>query len=174
MAVATLVPLEEYLSTSYEPDCEYVDGRLIERNVGEYNHSFLQGIILFALRALSLRAYVELRFQIGDRRFRVPDVLALAPGQKSSAKYQTATPYIVVEILSPEDRISGLKERIQDYLGRGVPNIWVVDPAERTLTVHERAETRTYTDRVTTSDGKFSLDLTDIFRQLAEDEADQE
>jgi Uma2 family endonuclease len=174
MAIATLVPLEEYLSTSYEPDCDYLEGRLVERNVGEYNHSFLQGIILFALRALALRAYVELRFQIGDCRFRVPDVLALAPGQKRSAKYQTDTPYIVVEILLPEDRISGLRERIQDYLGRRVPNIWVVDPAEPTLTVHERAETHTYTDRVTTSDGRISLDLTDIFRQLAEDEADQE
>jgi Uma2 family endonuclease len=170
MAVATMVPLEEYLSTSYEPDCDYLEGRLVERNVGEYNHSFLQGAIMLALRALALRAYVELRFQIGDRRFRVPDVLALAPGQKPSARYQTETPYIVVEILSPEDRVSGLRERIQDYLGRRVPNIWVVDPDERTLTVHESAETHTYSDRVSTSDGKVSLDLTDIFRQLAEDQ----
>jgi Uma2 family endonuclease len=171
MAVATLVPLEEYLSTSYDPDREYVEGRLVERNVGEYNHSFLQGIIMVALRAQQLRAYMELRFQISARRFRVPDVLALAPGQKRSGDYQTETPYIVVEILSPEDRVSALGEALSDYFDRGVPNIWVVDPARKTLTAHQRADAHTCADRVTTADSRVSLDIADIFRQLAEDAA---
>jgi Uma2 family endonuclease len=169
MAVAIPVPLEEYLSTSYDPDREYVEGRLVERNVGEYNHSFLQFIIALSLRNQSLRAYVELRFQIRDGRFRIPHVLALARGQKRSGDYQTETPYIVVEILSPEDRVSAFRERLQDYFDRGVPNIWVVDPAERAVTVHRRAEAHTYSDRVITSDGQISLDIADIFRQLAED-----
>jgi hypothetical protein len=34
MAAATLVSVEEYLSTSYDPDCDYVDGELEDRNVG--------------------------------------------------------------------------------------------------------------------------------------------
>jgi hypothetical protein len=34
MAAATVVPVEEYLRTSYHPDMEYVDGSLLERNVG--------------------------------------------------------------------------------------------------------------------------------------------
>ena len=39
MATApTLISVEEYLSTSYHPDCDYVDGELEERNVGEYSH----------------------------------------------------------------------------------------------------------------------------------------
>jgi hypothetical protein len=45
MAVATLVPIEEYLSTSWDPDREYVAGRLIERNVGELDHSYLQSLM---------------------------------------------------------------------------------------------------------------------------------
>jgi len=35
MQAASLVSLEEYLSTSYDPDCDYVDGAVLERNVGE-------------------------------------------------------------------------------------------------------------------------------------------
>jgi hypothetical protein len=32
MEAGTLVSVEEYLSTVYEPDCEYLDGELLERN----------------------------------------------------------------------------------------------------------------------------------------------
>ena len=45
MATATIVPVEEYLRTSYDPDMEYVDGALLERNVGERRHSRLQFLI---------------------------------------------------------------------------------------------------------------------------------
>jgi hypothetical protein len=30
-----LISVREYLSTSYSPDREYVDGRIVERSVGE-------------------------------------------------------------------------------------------------------------------------------------------
>ena len=36
----TLVSVEEYLNTSYDgADREYVDGRIVERNLGEKDHS---------------------------------------------------------------------------------------------------------------------------------------
>jgi hypothetical protein len=36
-----VVPVEEYLRTSYRPDCDYVDGEVLDRNVGEHDHSDL-------------------------------------------------------------------------------------------------------------------------------------
>ena len=33
--------MEEYLATSYRPDCDYVDGEIEERNLGEKEHSIL-------------------------------------------------------------------------------------------------------------------------------------
>lgn len=36
---ATLISVEEYLATSYQPDCDYVDGCIEERNLGEFDHS---------------------------------------------------------------------------------------------------------------------------------------
>jgi hypothetical protein len=38
----SLVAGEEYLSTSYDPDVEYVDGKLMERNLGDWLHSLIQ------------------------------------------------------------------------------------------------------------------------------------
>ena len=73
------VPVEEYLRTSYEPDCEYVDGHLVERHVGEYFHSLLQSSIATSLvtreRERRFRAFIALRIKISDEpRYRIPDV----------------------------------------------------------------------------------------------------
>ena len=50
MAIATQMSVEEYLRTSFDPDCEYVDGEVLERNEGEKDHSKVQKrlIVLFA------------------------------------------------------------------------------------------------------------------------------
>jgi hypothetical protein len=39
----SLVSVEEYLKTSYSPDCDYVDGVVEERNFGERDHAWIQG-----------------------------------------------------------------------------------------------------------------------------------
>ncbi len=45
MSSATLISVQEYIATTYRPDCDFVDGELRERNSGELEHSLLQGII---------------------------------------------------------------------------------------------------------------------------------
>ena len=42
MARPILIPVSEYLNTSYRPDCDYKDGEVLERNVGEKPHGLLQ------------------------------------------------------------------------------------------------------------------------------------
>ena len=49
MSAGTLISVEEYLNTSYDPDVEYVDGVLVERNVGKWLHSLVQRNIILAL-----------------------------------------------------------------------------------------------------------------------------
>jgi hypothetical protein len=39
------ISVEEYLRTAYEPDREYDDGLVVERNLGEFEHAFLQTIL---------------------------------------------------------------------------------------------------------------------------------
>ena len=42
----TQVSLEKYLRTDYEPDCDYVDGELEERNACEKEHSLVQAFCI--------------------------------------------------------------------------------------------------------------------------------
>jgi Uma2 family endonuclease len=139
VSVATAVPLSEYLNTTYRPDCDYLEGELLERNVGEWDHARLQGLIfgyfLQNEKRLGMIAAPEARVQVKSRRFRVPDVTVLA-GARPEGGIVTTPPFLCVEVLSPRDRIVEMRTRVQDYLDFGVPNVWVIDPKTRLATIY--------------------------------------
>ena len=133
-ALPSLIPVEEYLRTTSDPDCEYVDGVIEERNLGELDHAAVQRALLKWFieheRDLRLIAYPELRIQASPTRFRVADVCVLSASAPREQVIQTP-PVAIIEILSPEDRVSRYLTRLEDYRRMGVRNVWVVDPAER-------------------------------------------
>ena len=133
MATGESVSVQEYLSTSYRPDCDYVDGVVVERNLGEYDHARLQGEVFAYFHARrkqwGLRAIPEQRVQVSPTRFRVPDV-CVVKGEPTEQIFRTP-PFICIEILSPEDRLTQMHQRVQDYLEFGVPYVWILDPATR-------------------------------------------
>src|SRR3954451_21968527 len=104
MAAGSLVSVGEYLSTSYRPDCDYVDGLVVERSVGEKDHSRLQSAIwlYYHLRRpeWALWPFVELRVQVSATRFRVPDVCVMV--EDPTEQILTRPPFICIEVLSPE------------------------------------------------------------------------
>ncbi|HYK36375.1 Uma2 family endonuclease [Alloacidobacterium sp.] len=136
MATAHNLPISvsEYLHTSYHPDCDYVDGIIEERNLGELDHSELQGALLawFAAhrREWGIKAVPEIRIQTSSTRFRVADVCVISSSAPREQIIMTA-PLAVIEILSPDDRVSRYRRRLDDYRKMGVKNIWVIDPAAR-------------------------------------------
>src|SRR3984957_4657544 len=73
MGAATLVSVEDYLSTSYSPDREYLDGWIVERNLGEKTHSTIQRNLIFCFttrrKELGVEAYPEQRVQVSPTRF---------------------------------------------------------------------------------------------------------
>lgn len=134
MASGLLIPLEQYLKTSYSPDRDYLDGEVLERNLGEIEHSSLQREILIFLATrypgLRKRVQPEQRVQVRANRFRIPDLCVLAEGAPRE-KVVTSAPVLCVEILSPEDTMSRTMDRVNDYLQMGVPACWIVDPIRR-------------------------------------------
>jgi Uma2 family endonuclease len=131
-AQQTLVSVEEYLNTSYEgPDREYVDGRIVERNLGEKDHSRPQRkfIQFFGSLESSLRTYAfpEQRVQVKPTRFRVPDICVYVGSEPSEQIFHTP-PFLAIEILSKDDRATDLQEKLDDYRDFGIPFVWVVDP----------------------------------------------
>ena len=165
-----LLTVEEYLHTAYRPDCDYVDGRVEERNVGEYDHGLLQPFLghLFLQNrvAWSVRAVTDVRTQVKLTRFRCPDVSVL---RADAPKEQILThpPLIVIEILSPEDRLGRFQERIDDYLGFGVENIWIVDPETRRAWTADRFGLHlTQTGELTVPDTPIRVVLSELFAEL--------
>lgn len=133
MPAATLISLEEYLHTSYRPDCDFVDGEVLERNLGEPEHSFAQAEILHYFRAHypGLRRILpEQRIQVAASRFRIPDVCVPDPDAPREKIVRTP-PMLCIEILSPEDRMSRVHDRVRDYFAIGVPVCWIIDPELR-------------------------------------------
>lgn len=125
------VSVSEYLANSYRPDCDYVDGEVQERNLGEKEHAILQGSLnawFFNHRKeWGIEVYPELRVQVSPTRFRVPDITITMAGLQWQRILRTPA-LLFIEILSPEDTMRRVRERVDDYLKFGTEHIWVIDP----------------------------------------------
>jgi Uma2 family endonuclease len=134
MASSTLIPVSEYLSATYRPDRDYIDGELRERNLGEQPHAHLQSIFSGIFREHRkewfVRALTEQRVQISARRYRIADVCILRSSDPQDAIIRVA-PLLCIEILSKGDSLSELQERVDDYQSMGIENIWAIDPWKR-------------------------------------------
>jgi Uma2 family endonuclease len=159
----TLVPVEEYLSTAYHPDVDYVAGQLEDRNKGEREHGELQARVWLLLkRNRTLQPFIETRLMISPNRYRVPDICAY--DKKPQESIITRPPALCVEILSPEDRMSRIMNVVRDYLSMGVPTVWVLDPLEKKAYVAEGAVAlREASGSIATADGRVTLELDEVF-----------
>jgi Uma2 family endonuclease len=128
------VSVEEYLSTVYEHDCEYVDGVIEERDLGEFEHAYLQGMLTTIFnnhRAdWGVICLPEQRVQTQSDHFRVPDVTVLRSGTPRE-RILTHPPLLVIEIQSPEDTLRRTSVKVAEYLAFGIQHVWVIDPYAR-------------------------------------------
>jgi Uma2 family endonuclease len=134
MATSFLIPIAEYLNTSYHPDREYIDGEIVERNMGKWEHSRIQ-ILLGAWfvqneAAWRVQGATEWRTLVSGTRIRIPDLVLVPSGPQ--ADVLADPPILVVEILSPDDTYTDTENRARDYQQMGVQTIWIIDPQTRT------------------------------------------
>ena len=172
MATNVLIPVSEYLKTSYSPDCDYVDGEVQERNLGEQDHSDIQTRLIELLSSPSSKSYVrvnsEIRIQVGATRFRVPDVCIRRRAVPSEQIIRHA-PLLCIEILSPEDRMSRTREKVRDYLNMGVLEVWILDPVSRSAMIYTgSAIAEQTTGTLTVPETPVVLALAEIFKVLDE------
>jgi Uma2 family endonuclease len=165
--VGTLVSVEEYLSTSYsDGDREYVDGEILERNLGEIPHGSAQGNIYHFFRnhyGKILWAGIEIRVQVKASRFRVPDVLAVL-GPMPAGAIITAPPFLVVEVLSKDDRADDIEEKIDDYLAFGVGYVWILNPRTHDAHIYTAERREHVTDGVlSTANPEIVVPFSEIF-----------
>ena len=165
--------VEEYLRSGYDPDMDYVDGHLEERNLGEVEHAELQGAILGILsrnqREWGIRVMPECRLQVRPDKFRVPDILVLTRGEKPKRIVREA-PLLCIEVLSPEDTMRRIVYRVNDYVAMGVRHVWILDPEDGSRVFVVDGDERRWTqDRILRVPGtEIRVDLDAIAAELAD------
>ena len=120
---------------------EFTDGRIEELPAPTFTH---QAVLLFLYRLfhdyLRPRGGVAmvsgLRMRIREGKFREPDLLMLR--ERSDPRYQDRYwlgADLVAEVVSPDDPDRDLVEKRADYAEAGIPEYWIVDPRDETITV---------------------------------------
>jgi Uma2 family endonuclease len=165
MSVATSISVEEYLRTSYSPDREYRDGELVERTVGDTAHADLQAVLAQYTRnrrkKWNIHVYSELRIRAREGWCPIPDIAVyLLP--KPEGKVPDRPPFLWIEILSDDDRITEIWEKAKDAIACGTSHVWIVDP--NTL----ESELWTATGKIWITDGTLRLPDSPIVIPLAE------
>jgi Uma2 family endonuclease len=166
------VPVEEYLVTSYDPDMDYLDGHLEERNLGDWDHSELQSALLTFLRnhgrEWGIHAVAECRLQVRRDRFRVPDIMVV-PREHKPSRIVRQPPVLCIEVLSPDDTFRRIQSRVDDYVEMGVKNIWVLSPLDGRVFTVANGHQQFVEERILTVEGTaIRLNLDEIKAELAD------
>jgi Uma2 family endonuclease len=134
---------EDLLAMPDEKNYELVDGRLVERKMGA--ESSLVGGRLY----LRLAPFSEVRdlgtvwpadngyqcFEHARGLVRRPDVSFVKkgrlPGDVPPKGWIRIPPDLAVEVISPNDLVGELEEKLDDYHKAGVSLVWVIYPEQR-------------------------------------------
>ena len=122
--------LEEFRSRyrQQKPYFEYWFGEPIQKTMPTWLHAVLQVIMCEALRRAGYRSGSEVELRIDAQWEPVPDVVATLKPVKD---YPTEPVEIVVEILSPDDKLVQVIKKCHQYQRIGTERIFVLDPAEK-------------------------------------------
>ncbi len=139
MSTKTAIYIEDYLKMSFpDLDREYRDGETVERTMPDYPHGKAQGTVVAYFvglrKELPVFPCVETRMRLSTTRVLIPDV-AVFWAQEPGSRIPDQPPLIVIEILSPDDRMQEVRAKLEEYRAWGVPHVWLADPHLRRLYV---------------------------------------
>lgn len=112
-----------------KPSYEYWFGEAIQKSLPALDHSVLQGLLTQIFRDRGFRSGSETELRVNPDWEPVPDVIAYRG--RLERPYPTTAPEIVVEILSPDDRMSHMIRKCREYVRLGVGTVFVLDPMQR-------------------------------------------
>ena len=138
LETAQSITVEEYLRTSYRPNREFVDGKLIEKPMPSPLHGFVQMMIgswfINRMKEWGVAPQSEVHTRVRPTDFRLPDV-SIVEFPAPFTKPQNTPPLLAIEILSDDDKVHDLQKRAGDLHAMGVRHIWLIDPEQRSAMV---------------------------------------
>ena len=138
--------VEEYLHSSFpDLDREYRNGELVERTLPDYLHGKTQLLLamFFGLlrKHLAIFPCTETRMKVNVGHYVIPDLAVFWPDEPP--RVPETPPLAVIEILSPDDRMSEVRLKLEEYRNWGVPHVWLVDPHSQRMYSCETGLTET-------------------------------
>ena len=135
------VSIEEYLSNPAYEHSEYVNGKVVPLNVGTKSHSKIQVNCAAIFRAYLkgnpigfAGAELHCRLHVGRAtHYRLPDIALVITDPSPDSPYLDGAPDMVIEIKSPEDRISFVFGKLKEYFENGTKLAWIVLPEEESV-----------------------------------------
>jgi Uma2 family endonuclease len=129
------LPFEDYLALPATHRAEYVDGAAIVSPAAAASHQRISRRLANLVEASCPTLFVVEAVGVwtGERRSRIPDVLATAAPFEGS--WADATPVLVVEVLSPSTRREDTLRKSGEYRDAGISQYWIVDREHRAVTV---------------------------------------
>jgi Uma2 family endonuclease len=147
MATTSKLTLDEFLALpETKPGSEYIDGEIQQKPMPNIAHMIIQHLLdlvvgLFVQRNGLGICGPEGRCVFGPpggERPILPDFLFVARAHLAGLDLRgaiTRAPDLAVEILSPDDRMTNVMDKLRFYLLHGVRLVWLIDPDNRTVTV---------------------------------------
>jgi Uma2 family endonuclease len=128
---------------------ELIDGQLVERPpMGQESDAVAARIIRLVgnhadLHRLGVVNGAQGGFQSfpdDPNKVRIPDVSFTRrerfPEARAAAGHAKVVPDLVVEVVSPNDLAFEVSAKVRDFLGAGVPLVWVANPETRDVLVY--------------------------------------
>ena len=121
--------LEEFRARFAEekPYFEFWYGEAVQKSVPTVLHVLLCAILSDQLRRLGYRAGPELELRVDVNWQPKADVAAWSG--EIDADYPMTPVDVVIEVLSPDDRMQRVYAKCREYARLGIPAIFVMDPA---------------------------------------------
>jgi Uma2 family endonuclease len=123
----------------------------VERSLPDYLHSKTQRLLIVLLSALDKTFPVfvcpELRLQVRPGLYRIPDVTVFYP-KEPQERVPAAPPFVAIEILSPDDRMADVRDKLAEYRAWGVAHVWLVDPHSKRMYTCDAALTEVPTLKI--------------------------
>ena len=159
---------------------ELVKGELIKMSPAGHDH----GRIIMSL-AIPLGSYIKQKalgqvyaaetgfiLELNPDTVRAPDIAFIRRERVAAVGrtrgYWHGAPDLAVEVVSPDDRVAEVEEKVAQWLEAGSAQVWVVSPKLKTVTIYSSlTDIMTFTEKDTLSGGQvvpgFEIAVADIF-----------
>lgn len=149
IASSSIITAEQLLAAGDIGRCELIRGELVMMSPAGPNHGDIANNVAFYVtkhvkqHRLGKVFAAETGFLIARNpdTVRAPDVAFVKADRVKSLPsrgFFPGSPDLAVEVLSPDDAASEVLAKVQDWLGAGCAEVWVVDPVRKTIVVSRK------------------------------------